>query len=91
MANSSIGDRPRLNCVSLFKTRKDGQVRAEKIEQSFARTISQLLEVSEGMFGDQKQWVFYRKVLLRRLNDLQREILNKEEVRNGYDEDEYKK
>jgi hypothetical protein len=58
-------------------------VNSDKVEQSFSRTISQLLEVSEAMFGDQKQWGFYRKVLLKRLNELQREILGKAEGRNG--------
>ena len=53
------------------------------IKQAFAKTISQILEISEGMFGNHEQWIFYRKVLLKRLNELQREVQGEVEERKG--------
>lgn len=49
-----------------------------ELEKCFARSISQILEVAEGMFGTSNssrvQWEFYRSVLLKRLNELKREV-----------------
>lgn len=44
------------------------------ISENFSKSIAHLLELSEGMFGDHRQWRFYRKALLRELNNLKREV-----------------
>lgn len=45
------------------------------IDAQFSQCISHLMELSEGLFGHHQHWAFYRKALLKRLNDLRRETL----------------
>ena len=50
--------------------------------------INQLLEVSEAAFGRSEHWPFFRKVILKRLNDLRRDLNSlavKREAQNGSD------
>lgn len=62
------------------------------MDKAFARTISQLVEVAEAMFGteqaNRQKWEFYRSVVLKRLNELKRDIQDtnqeREGSRNGY-------
>lgn len=53
------------------------------IDPIFQRTISHVLELSEGLFSEHPQWSFYRKVLLKRLNDLKREVTEINKEREG--------
>lgn len=57
----------------------------ERVQQSFTKTISQVLELSEAVFGGHEQWPFFRKVILNRLNDLRREVEAEVKERGGED------
>ena len=46
---------------------------------AFTRTIAGLLEFLEGVFGTHPQWTFVRKVVLKRMNDLRRDVENEKE------------
>lgn len=45
------------------------------IEISFNSTISHILETAECTFGKDERWPLYRKMVLKRINELKREVL----------------
>lgn len=50
----------------------------ETTERLFAKAISQIIEVAEAVYGtdaeNKTKWEFYRTSLLKRLNELKRDI-----------------
>lgn len=48
--------------------------REYSFNESINRTMSGILEVAEAAFGTTPHWQFFRKTLLKRLNDLKREV-----------------
>lgn len=45
------------------------------LDEKISVTIKQLLDLSEALWGDNPKWPFFRKLLLKNLNELRRDLV----------------
>jgi hypothetical protein len=44
------------------------------LDEKISVSIKQLLDLSEALWGDNPKWPFFRKLLLKNLNELRRDL-----------------
>jgi hypothetical protein len=52
------------------------------LDEKISVSIKQLLDLSEALWGDNPKWPFFRKLLLKNLNELRRDLASQTQVNN---------